>query len=131
MLSNGSRLSLVFGRSLGRVIVEVNGPLDATTAGQLRHRLTDLIDGQGNRDMVLDLRGMTLIDGGGLSVLIQAHKRMQMNDGRLIMSAASPEALRLFEDAGLDKVFSLTPSWMHPAHGDGPPASGRSTGLGA
>ena len=131
MLSNGSRLSLVFGRSLGRVIVEVNGPLDATTAAQLRHRLTDIIDGQGNRRLVLDLRGMTLVDGAGLSVLIHAHKRVQMNAGQLVMSGASPEVLGVFEDAGLDKVFSLTPSWMHPAHGDGPSESGRSTGLGA
>ena len=90
MLSNGSRLSLVFGRSLGRVIVELNGPLNATTAGQLRHRLTDLIDGQGNRHLVLDLRGMTFVDAGGLSVLIHAHKRVQMNAGLLVMSGASP-----------------------------------------
>ncbi len=129
MLSNGSRLSLVFGRSLGRVIVEVNGPLDADTAGQLRHRLTDLIDGQGNRHVVLDLRGTTVVDATGLSVLIHAHKRVQMNAGQLVMSGASPEVLRVLEVAGLDKVFCLTPSWMHPAHGDGPPES--STGLGA
>ncbi len=131
MLSNGSRLSLVFGRSLGRVVVEISGPLDATSAGQLRHRLTDLVDGQGNRHVVLDLRGMTLVDSAGLSVLIHAHKRIQMNAGQLVFSGASPEVLRVFEAAGLDKVFCLTPSWMHPAHGDGPAESGRSAGLGA
>lgn len=131
MLSNGSRLSLVFGRSFGRVIVEVNGPLDARTAGQLRHRLTDLIDGQGNRHLVLDLRGTTLVDGAGLSVLVYAHRRVEMNAGQLVMSGASPEVRRVLEEAGLDKVFSLTPSWMHPVHGDGPSESAGSTGLGA
>lgn len=131
MLSNGSRFSLLFARSLGRVVVDVIGPLDVNTAGQLRHRLTDLIDGQGNRQLVLDLRGMTLVDSAGLSVLIHAHKRIQMNAGDLVLSGASPEVLAVFEAAGLDKVFTLTPSWMHPAHGDGPRESGRSTGLGA
>jgi len=130
LLSNGSRLSLVFGRSLGRVVVDVHGPLDASTAGQLRHRLTDLIDGQGNRHLVLNLREMTLVDRAGLSVLVHAHKKVQRNAGHLVLSGASPAVLRVFERAGLHKVFSLTPSWLHPSHGDGPPES-RSAGLGA
>jgi len=130
LLSNGSRLSLVFGRSLGRVVVDVHGSLDASTAGQLRHRLTDLIDGQGNRHLVLDLREMTSVDPAGLSVLVHAHKKVQRNAGDLVLSGASPAVLRVFERAGLDKVFSLTPSWLHPSHGDGPPEP-RSAGLGA
>ena len=131
MLSNGSSLSLVFGRSLGRVVVDIHGPLDANTAGQLRHRLTDLIDGQGNRHLVLDLRGMTHVDPAGLAVLVHAHKKVQMNAGDLLLSGASKEVLRVFERAGLDKVFSLTPSWLHPSHGDWPPESGRFSRLGA
>lgn len=131
MHSNGSRFSLVFGRSLGRVVVDISGSLDASTAGQLRHRLADLIEGQGNRQLVLDLKEMTRIDATGLSVFVDAHKRIRRNAGELVLSGASPEVMRVFEAAGLDNVFTLTPAWEHPAHGDGPVESGRSTGVGA
>jgi anti-anti-sigma factor len=129
--SNGSRFSLVFGRSLGRVVVDIHGELDAASAGQLTHGLRDLIEGQGNRQIVLDLRGMTLIDPSGLAVLVDAHKRIQRNAGSLVLSGASPEMMRAFEAAGLANVFNFTPAWAHPAHGDGRLESGRSADLGA
>ena len=131
MQTNGSRFSLVFGRSLGRVVVHIHGALDAATAGQLRHRLADLIEGQGNRQLVLDLRETTLIDARGLSVLVDAHKRIQRIAGSLVLSGASPDLVRTFEAAGLSNVFNLTPAWAHPAHGDGPAESDRSAELGA
>ena len=131
MQANGSRFSLVFRRSLGRVVVDIHGALDASTAGQLRHRLADLIEGQGNRQLVLDLRETTLIDPRGLAVLVDAHKRIQRIAGSLVLSGASPDVIRQFEAAGLANVFNLTPAWAHPAYGDGPVESDRSAGLGA
>ena len=131
MPSNGSRFSLAFGRSLGRVVVAIAGVLDASTAGQLSHRLADLIEGQGNRQLVLDLRETTHIDARGLSVILDAHKRIQRNAGSLVVSGASPDVIGTFEAAGLANVFQFTPAWAHPAHGDGPLESGRSAGLGA
>jgi len=128
--SDGTRFSLVFRRSLGRVVVDIRGALDASTAGQLRHRLADLIEGQGNRQLVLDLRETTLIDSPGLAVLVDAHKRIQRIAGSLVLSGASPVVMQGFEAAGLANVFNFTPAWAHPAYG-GPVESDRSAGLGA
>jgi len=129
--SNESRFSLVFGRSLGRVVIEIGGSLDATTSGQLKHRLADLIEGQGNRQLVIDLRETTLVDSRGLAVMVDARKRIQRNAGSMVLSGASPDVIRVFEAADLANVFNLTSPWAHPAHGDGPLESGRSAGLGA
>ena len=131
MPTNGSTFSLVFGRSLGRVVVDIHGALDATTAAQLKHRLVDLIDNQGNRQLVLDLREMTHVDPAGLSVLVNAHNRIQRIAGAMVLSGATPEVIRTFEAAGLDRELNLTPAWSHPAYGEGPTGAGRSSGVGA
>lgn len=116
-MANGSGFSLVFSRALGNVVVHVHGALDANTAPALEARLLDVIDGQGNRQVVLDLRKMTDVDAAGLFVLADALKRMDDYGGELLLSgptACVEEQLRAF---GLDKTFGITPEWMHPARG--------------
>jgi len=117
LTSNGPTFSLVFGRAFGAVVVDIHGALDGDTAGQLRDRLVDVIDGQGNRHLVMDLVGTTLVDATGMAVLLDAHKRIQRNAGTLVLSGASPGVLLALEGAGLDKILTLTPAWAHPADG--------------
>ena len=54
-LHDGRRpeFSLAFSRTLGRVVVQIHGPLDVNNAQELDDRLADVIDGQGNRQLVL------------------------------------------------------------------------------
>lgn len=109
--------SLVFRRALGKVIVHIHGALDGGTAHELHERLVDVIDGQGNLHLVLDLRAMTLIDSVGFSVLVDALKRMQKTGGQLVLSGATSAVADAFGDADLQEVFVMTPAWAHPAHG--------------
>jgi anti-anti-sigma factor len=113
----GSYLSLVFSRVLGRVVVDIHGPLDASTAQELRARLVDVIETQGNRELVLDLRGMTAIDGAGFAVLVDALKRTRRDGGELVLSGPTSAVTQAFREAGLDQAFVMTPAWTHPARG--------------
>ncbi|MCA1692119.1 MAG: STAS domain-containing protein [Actinobacteria bacterium] len=118
MTLDGPDFSIVFSRALGRVIVHVHGALDWNTAHQLKHRLIDVIDGQGNRDLVLDLKGMTSIDSGGIAVLVDALKRLQKRGGDLVLSGPTATVAAALEAVGLDKVFDITPAWSHPSNGE-------------
>jgi anti-anti-sigma factor len=109
--------SLVFSRALGKVIVHIHGALDATTAPELKDRLVDVIDGQGNRQLVLDLRRTTRIDSKGFSVLVDALHRQRKRGGDLVVSGPTSDVAEAFVAAGLEKVFVITPAWTHPAHG--------------
>lgn len=117
MQANDSEFALVFGRALGKVIVSIQGSVDARTAPELRHRLADLIDGQGNRHVVLELSATDRVDPAGLSVFVDAHKRMQKTAGELVFSSPPPSVASAFRAAGLDKIFTVTPAWAHPANG--------------
>lgn len=118
MAPNGQAFSLVFSRALGKVIVHIHGPLDLDSAPEVAARLTDVIEGQGNRDLVADLRGTTQIDAVGLSVLVAALKSMRARGGALVLSGMTGRVAGSIEAAGLDKVFDFTPEWTHPARGD-------------
>ncbi|HVF14486.1 MAG TPA: STAS domain-containing protein [Acidimicrobiales bacterium] len=113
----GPNLSLVFSRALGKVIVDVHGVVDGYSAPDLKARLVDIIDGQGNRQLVLDLRGMSLIDEAGFAVLVDAQRRMRKIGGELVLSGATADVAQAFRLAGLDRVFVMTPAWNHPAQG--------------
>jgi anti-anti-sigma factor len=104
-----SRFSLVFSRALGKVVVHVHGLLDVATAPALQARLGDVIDGQGNRQVVLDLRQMAGIDVAGLFVLTDALKRMKDYGGELLFSGPTASVEEQLRAVGLEKSFGITP----------------------
>jgi anti-sigma B factor antagonist len=116
-MADGSGFSLVFSRALGKVVVHLHGALDADTAPALKAGLVDIIDDQGNRQVVLDLREMTGVDAAGLSVLADALKRMDDYGGELLLSGPTSAVEEQLRTVGLEETFGITPEWMHPARG--------------
>ena len=114
---DSSGFSLVFSRALGKVVVHVHGPLDANTAPALKARLVDIIDDQGNRQVVLELRKMAGVDVAGLMVLADALKRMEDYGGELLLSGATASVQEQLRAVGLEKTLAITPEWTHPARG--------------
>ena len=116
-MSNRPEFTLVFSRALGKVIVHVHGALDANTSLSLKERLVDIIDGQGNRQVVLDLRQMTSVDADGLFVLADALKHLDDSGGELLLSGPTRDVEDQLRSVGLEKTFGITPEWTHPARG--------------
>jgi anti-anti-sigma factor len=73
----------------GSAIVTVRGDLDADTAARLWQYLGYLI-GQGHHHLVLDLRGMILIDSVGVDVITRASAWTRRKGGELVLRSASP-----------------------------------------
>jgi anti-anti-sigma factor len=73
----------------GHAIVTVRGDLDTDTAAQLWQYLSYLIS-QGHHHIVLDLRGMILIDSAGVDVLTQVSAWTRRNGGELVLRSVSP-----------------------------------------
>jgi anti-anti-sigma factor len=111
------RFSLVFTRALGKVVVHIHGAVDAHTAPALKARLVDIIDNQGNRQVVLDLRSLTSIDADGLFVLADALKSMDDHGGELLLSGPTSGVEAQLRAVGLEETFGITPEWSHPARG--------------
>jgi len=75
-VSLAQEFSIAFSPAPGPLVVSVRGDLDAATAPQLRCALRDLVDLDRNRDLVVDMEGLTFIDSSGIFVLVQALKAL-------------------------------------------------------
>ena len=93
----------------GSAIVTVRGDLDADTAAQLWQYLGYLI-GQGHHHIVLDLRGMILIDSAGVDVLTRASAWTRRDGGDLVLRSASPALAEQLELARRAQAHRRHPS---------------------
>ena len=100
--------SIGFRRTDGMVVVEVAGELDLHTAPVLRDRLLDVIDGQGNHFVTVDLGAVGFLDSTAVHVLVQALKRVRQRGGDLELARVPPPARRVLEICGLTKIFTIT-----------------------
>lgn len=83
--------SIHVSRDLGAVIVTVLGALYDHGAAWLGAELSDLIDGQGNLTVVVDLRHTTRVDPAGLGVFAAASDLAERHGGQLTLSGASDD----------------------------------------
>jgi anti-sigma B factor antagonist len=88
----------------GPAVVIVRGDLDATTASQLWQYLGYLIL-QGHHHIVLDLRGMVLIDSAGVEVLARVSAWTQRKGGDLLLRSASAAVTEQFELARRTEAY--------------------------
>jgi anti-sigma B factor antagonist len=70
-------------------VVTVRGDIDAATAPQLWQYLSYLVT-QGHHHIVLDLRGMILIDSAGVEVLARVSEWTRRKGGQLVLRSPSP-----------------------------------------
>jgi anti-anti-sigma factor len=93
----------------GSAIVTVRGDLDADTAAQLWEYLGYLI-GQGHHHIVLDLRGMILIDSVGVDVLTRVSAWTRRKGGELVLRSAGPDLVEQLELARRAEAHRRPPS---------------------
>jgi anti-sigma B factor antagonist len=93
----------------GAHIIQVSGEIHVTTAPEFSQRLSGAID-SGQTAVVLDMAGVEFIDSTGLSVLLNALRRVTRQQGNLALVVSNPTVLRLFEITRLDSTFDIAPT---------------------
>jgi anti-anti-sigma regulatory factor len=71
------------------------------------HGDIDLATGDGGGDVLVDLAGVTLIDGASLGVLVRAGRAAERRGRTLHLVAPSAFVQRILMAAGLGDVFSV------------------------
>jgi anti-anti-sigma factor len=73
-------------------VLRVAGELDLATAEQLRAHLRQVT---GPQPVVVDLAGVDFLDVTGLNVLLDAHRALRAQGGRLVLRRPRPMVLRM------------------------------------
>jgi anti-anti-sigma factor len=88
-------------------VVAITGPLDVTTAADLRAELTALLATNSRADLVLDLAGVDQFDMVGLGLLVGVHRQAQRRGRRLVLSQVPPKVMRLLVATRLHRVLAI------------------------
>ena len=89
-------------------VVRIEGEIEFATAPRLRATLLDLAQ-DGAAPVVVDLAQVTFLDSAGISLLIQAKKRLASGDSDLVLRAPQPHIRRVLEISGVTELFRIEP----------------------
>ena len=87
-------------------VLAAAGEVHVSTAPVLAEHLQAAI-GEGRTRIVLDFSDVEFIDSTGLSVLLNALRRLSRVGGALSLVCTNPTVLRLFEITRLDATFDI------------------------
>ncbi|MEA2827733.1 MAG: hypothetical protein QOG43_2172 [Actinomycetota bacterium] len=105
---------LVIGRFMGTVVVTLHGDVDVAAAAGLARVLHDLVDGQGNLDIAINLGDVHRIDDSGLQALAASATTLLARGGELRMGGPSGSVMAALRGAGLAGLITVPPDQMHP-----------------
>ena len=97
-------------------VVALHGEIDLESSPAARGVLLRAV--QRRQPLVVDLSGVSYIDSSGIASLVEAFQVARRAGTRFSLAAMSPSALRVFELARLDQVFTIHPS-LEAALADG------------
>lgn len=87
-------------------VISPSGEVDMLTAPQLGRRLLSLAE-EGKTALVVDLSRVTFMDSTGISVLLDALRRLSARRGTLALVCPTERVLRPFEITGLVGILKI------------------------
>lgn len=88
----------------GKLVVELVGRLDTTTAPELEKELGDLA---GVSELVLDFKELAYISSAGLRVLLAAQKAITKLGGSMLVKNVNDEIMEVFEITGFIDILTI------------------------
>ncbi len=89
-----------------KTVVELEGVVDSTNLEDFFSFINSVFK-QGFKRIVLDMEFTSYMSSGGLSVVIDAYKRADMEGGKLVIARASDMIKDLFEVVQFDRIIEF------------------------
>lgn len=90
----------------GLLTIRLNGELDQSTAPALREVLAPTLNNP-TQPVLVDLSGCEFIDSTGLSLLVEAKRRLEEQQERFGVCCPDADVRRLLELTGIDQAVGL------------------------
>ena len=89
------------------LLLEFSGDIDHHGARNALREMELAIDAALPRKLVLDLSGVTFMDSSGIAVILRARQKMQLLDGGLLVRGTPPQARRVLDAAGINRLVTI------------------------
>lgn len=93
----------------GIQVVHVTGRIENTTAAIFGQEIGRIV-GNGNRQLLLDLAGVSYINSAGLREILVAAKRLKKPGDRCVFCGLSGEVQKIFELSGFTTILQVYPT---------------------
>ena len=94
----------------GGWLMVLRGVVDLFTAPELKNALAEALASAPNR-IVVDLRGVTVLDSSGLAAIVGAHRRLAKSGGTVDVVVGDRGTALKFKVTGLDQLMRI---WTAP-----------------
>jgi anti-anti-sigma factor len=106
--------------TLPLIEIRVTGPLDAAAVVRMHPLMADAVALRPNH-LVVDLSECDAVDATGIALLVDVHRSVWRDGGRLSLQGVSPPVYRILEIARVDRVLhtATAPAGYRPRHRPG------------
>ena len=73
-------------------------------------RIERAIDAALPKTLTLDLAGVTFMDSSGIALILRSQQRMRLLEGAVVVRNAPPQARRVLEAAGIQRLVTIQPA---------------------
>ncbi|MFQ5718750.1 MAG: STAS domain-containing protein [Acidobacteriota bacterium] len=95
-------------RQVGNVtVVDLSGKITIGSGDVVLRETVQRLFDEGNRQLLLNLRGVSYMDSAGIGELVACHKRAVEKNGRLKLLNPSGKVYDLLQLTKLDEVFEM------------------------
>lgn len=89
-----------------RIILRIDGRLDAASAPLLERKINSLID-EGHYHLILDFSRVDYLSSAGMRVLLSATKKLHAKKGNFILFGVAEDVGDIIRMAGFDKILRI------------------------
>ncbi|ALM85045.1 STAS domain-containing protein [Bordetella sp. N] len=100
-------MSLTTARIGSVLLVTPEGQINSANAGAIEAELVALVD-KGERQVVLDMSRLNYISSAGLRVVLVLAKRLQQQDGSLVLCDMPSHVREVFDVSGFLVILTVT-----------------------
>ena len=91
----------------GKLTIFLYGELDHHAARSTMRAITDLVDTDLPRRVVLDLGGLSFMDSSGIALILKLKRLMELSGGEVWIEHPNRQVLRVLEASGIGKLVPI------------------------
>ena len=92
------------------LLLMFSGEIDHHGARDALRRIERAIDAALPKTLTLDLAGVTFMDSSGIALILRSQQRMRLLEGAVVVRNAPPQARRVLEAAGIQRLVTIQPA---------------------
>ena len=109
-MADYQRIQVEYGEPVTRVRLVDSKILDQLLVKQLAEELVALVQEEKKQQLLLDMSEVTFLSSAALNNLVVLNKKVQAEEGKIVLVGLQPQVYEVFNITGLNRWFKIADS---------------------